>query len=1661
MEPFPPIDPPEFKDAFLGPQVQINELPASNSMSSGVPQDPISNLRHANTVAQGSNVKRNLELKAAREKTATEINAKDSHELLRSQTHLGPLEARSPGRKVGHFTVRSVGQNGQIFLRPIANPSQKIPQPASFSSVDTAKPSLLQPQSHAHTRKAPDPSRWSSSQLSELRPRQQPEDFESVLIVPPPPELLSQHRMRPISFSTVSEQQSIADAGKRGELRIVIDRSEDRPKSAYENSTPTLEVPSLRYRLGSPRFNVEGSALMQSPAYTRNSMSDNFRNSTLLGGVTDLLPVLHGPYPRDSFSRHRPSFAISMFSGTAAAMDMNRASPALRNSMVYELKEPVEPSIYETMVHDMDDGSVVRYIAGTKDISAATPARIVAQISSESFMDYELVSDFFLTFRSYLSTTHLLALLLARLKWAINRLQDDGRIIRIRTFAALRHWILNYFVDDFVTNYELRTHFCETINKLYSEVRSRQNGGSSDRKILIDLKRCWNGKCSVYWASPDLSRACNDPEIPIVPGDAQIELPKAEELQQNVPIYGITPRTDSTVRESLAFPIQHDRTDSAATAQSIPLSAKSEQSLMALSCSLRPKSPRRLSLSASKDKAPRPVVLGLTNSKSPSRAHEPPRSPVSPMVSRRPYHSHSHKRSGSFSDSVREDRPPIFVMEPETGPAPQKMFDLISLIRGQMYPPADSFMTTMVPESPLLLPPLKPPNPDRRSTPNVPKLSPNSGMKTIIGSIKRALHTRNGGQSISALITTSHEAISLPSRGKTSAMPIGLAFGSELYRERKMAAVPKHPGRIDILCDEVLKQYRLAMNQEGMKDRSQPSAASDFHQATLQEPSSNVSNLFPTHPPNSDPKFRSGITMGSESIIIVDDTGFEMPSLSGSAQEPMPIVDDDAHEALELEVPDDASTQSIPSGGEYLRPMCYKADESAAHSNVSYPIRPLMPQRSSSAEGGSTPIKKMKNSFSLRLRKYASFQSGVSRQRLSMSSETTQSTVDSNAMHEQNTTQSGPVLRRRRGGNLRQMQTGDEPEPPSCRDSFASWDDSVVDGTALSDGTASRPPSTLIPPNPQYSLIQPLASQQTRRSFESVIAKFAQIPDDDDGGIESTLLKLEGKWDGPPNAVRNSSSAHAEGVETVRPGWDVLSRRRQTDKSAYSTVGGRLAPPRYYSGSVTESEESYDSIPLLERGLTDESMKWQSTSQPIQPGPHGAPLTLVSSYETSELASPHPSIQIVHKTDSMRLIPRGATTPASAIYDVGQVTPKRFSALSSELSVDLIDPHEAIGARFSTDTLSLGSSTVGIPSHPLAQPPSPPMTIQHPGSFTSYPSPLNTVLFQAQPLTPDTSPRHKEVSNSASRPLNIQQVSSDVLSNSENHRPDPTPVVTFLPDHVPFILACESQVLAQQLTLIEMAALSEVDWRDLVEMKWSSACPLVTNWVQFLTQEERKGIDLVVGRFNLMVKWILSEIVLTRDINERARTIIKYIHTAAHARRICNYATMLQIAIALSSSDCSRLQRTWQLISSGDKRLFKDMECLIQPVRNFNDLRVEMETANLQEGCIPFIGEFQNWLLECHPRSCLLIPLYFVPGLYVHDLTYNAQKPAQVNNTNGGLLVNFERYRTAARIVKSLLRLIDASTEYKFVPVQGIIERCLWIACLPEEEIQSRSKALE
>lgn len=301
---------------------------------------------------------------------------------------------------------------------------------------------------------------------------------------------------------------------------------------------------------------------------------------------------------------------------------------------------------------------------------------------------------------------------------------------------------------------------------------------------------------------------------------------------------------------------------------------------------------------------------------------------------------------------------------------------------------------------------------------------------------------------------------------------------------------------------------------------------------------------------------------------------------------------------------------------------------------------------------------------------------------------------------------------------------------------------------------------------------------------------------------------------------------------------------------------------------------------------------------------------------------------------------------------------ENLSDLSSELSVDIINYSDVVARNPSPLLAAPGTAVSGleIPTHPLAHPPSPSSTLHR----LTTPQTVNPMMFQKPPLTPDPSPTQIQLpfSKMINHPTSSKEAQNSTQSPAK---------VSASSGHIPWILAYDSELMAEQMTMVEKGALSEIDWSDLVNMRWDNSPTTILNWVDFLAAGDHKGIDLVITRFNIMVKWVLSEVVLTQNIHERAQTIMKYIHLAAHARRLHNYATMLQITVALTSSDCSRLRRTWDLVHPPERSLLKNMEALTRPLRNFHDLRLEMETADLTEGCIPFVGMLPKTHAGSHP----------------------------------------------------------------------------------------------
>jgi len=144
--------------------------------------------------------------------------------------------------------------------------------------------------------------------------------------------------------------------------------------------------------------------------------------------------------------------------------------------------------------------------APRKVLIAATIERWIAQLTSE--LNYDELLIFFLTYRTYVSAIDLCHLLICRFHWALesssssppsaagsarssyrfssntgtgnghgfgrnltvkDHLSNDDmvkRIVRVRTFIAIRYWLLTFFAIDFVPNRELRVLFGNWLNTL-------------------------------------------------------------------------------------------------------------------------------------------------------------------------------------------------------------------------------------------------------------------------------------------------------------------------------------------------------------------------------------------------------------------------------------------------------------------------------------------------------------------------------------------------------------------------------------------------------------------------------------------------------------------------------------------------------------------------------------------------------------------------------------------------------------------------------------------------------------------------------------------------------------------------------------------------------------------------------------------------------------------------------------------------------------------------------------------------------------------------------------------------------------------------------------------------------------------------------------------
>jgi hypothetical protein len=1382
-------------------------------------------------------------------------------------------------------------------------------------------------------------------------------------------------------------------------------------------------------------------------------------------------------------------------------------------------------------------------------------------------------------------------MLFARLRWALKREDEVGTVVRVRTFVALRHWILNYFMDDFVVDHTLRVTFCDLLNDLVDELLQEPKERKVPLKILAELKKCWRRVCAQYWDGPDFDESLGA-DVAISPGgiaghrDPDLDptfwlqsdagLPQLNDL---VAPAGTRSHTSLLGDVAQAGHIESIVTgERPLTPENIPdkdvlehnvASPISIASIDAISCSFPSKNSRFAPPGTALPLAAHPADPSAV-----SHNNDPIATTPRTLVGKRARPQHSHKRNGSLSDSLRDHtnltekllykNAEFLLALPYAG----------GLVRGNILPPSQAFVealpystgasarqTTVFQQPPVELTKVN----------TVASAMSGQGMKRLLGSVRRALSTKghNSSPTQGAFITISPIG---PKGATTNRLP-GTAIVPQA-RSRRHGSRP--PVRIDLLGAEIAEDFKKAVREDsaaGNEKAESPSVSKaglklagddvpEFSNAHL-----DTSFSFSSEDGEARPVSDMGITAGSKSIVIVDDTSLpeNYPVMSGA----IPAINSSVEafaEAFARHGADPTPPNTPPSRpmGTPRRSSYILGQHILRHSRSADPLPPFVHDMGSQGSNppqsrdytrpsldflnqdprrpplsyvrGHTRQTSGRSLFSDRSRGHqrsASFTSGIALQPTVRSFDaTTISGMSMDASSPVLVPQPLRVLRRRPGGDLRAVANAVDGDLGSTSlrrlrsvGSLTTYMSSVHSSNirspaADSSGFVDVASDDYSPGHAETFSLGAIAEQNPKRhlslfsthsskpvmrpSFEAEAQKLAQIPDDldDDGGVESALLKLEGKYQRKTgsklsmdlrNPLRSDLSPDVDSVLVDKTASAVLEEKKEhrhvhvvdepcppspSAKLTTATAPGSTLDVASRNGRrgdgqsflSDDSGASYSSIPLLERDLTDEALSKRTvtrewTDRSILQGPDEGATPDGHSVHDSQ----HLSYDFITKTNSIDKIQPGTTMPPaeptrdSVEHSFLDVASDNASDLSSEMS----EEEEEQPPRSNKDLPSLS-----LPIHPLAgsqpeaaqqastDPPSPQITLAqalHMSPETAYVPILQDHHVWEKPLppTPDTTPTTAAVPYGTEPLLSPADPTGtkEALRNAPKLQiPDPVSESARASGnkymvHLPFILAFDSDILAQQFTLIEKDALNEIDWKELIDMRWKHAEQNgvnVRSWVSFLRDTDARGVEVVIARFNIMVKWAISEIVLTQDIEERARCIIKFIHIASHCRRYRNFATMSQITIALTSNEISRLSRTWAMVPSHDQRTLRDLETLLSPTRNFYNMRAEMEgggalgPAAAEMGCIPFVG------------------------IYTHDLLFNAQKPSEIaSSPTTAPLVNFERCRTAAGVVKTLLRLLEASTLYTFQPVEGITERCLWMRALSDEEIRRLSDSLE
>ncbi|KAJ3128572.1 hypothetical protein HK098_003998 [Nowakowskiella sp. JEL0407] len=271
-----------------------------------------------------------------------------------------------------------------------------------------------------------------------------------------------------------------------------------------------------------------------------------------------------------------------------------------------------------------------------------------------------------------------------------------------------------------------------------------------------------------------------------------------------------------------------------------------------------------------------------------------------------------------------------------------------------------------------------------------------------------------------------------------------------------------------------------------------------------------------------------------------------------------------------------------------------------------------------------------------------------------------------------------------------------------------------------------------------------------------------------------------------------------------------------------------------------------------------------------------------------------------------------------------------------------------------------------------------------------------------------------------------------------------------------FVLKYRSDDIVKQFCLLEQKLFMDVSWLELTDPEnWRN------NKSLSLDREGRVArIGKLIDRFNLTSQWVVSEILCTENLDERARVVSKFIRIAHKCFAYNNFSTLMQIALGLQSSLIDRLKHTWAKISPTEKRI---RDLLIQftlPFKNFKFIRDRLHS--LADEIVP-----EDCLLLLLPETSAenITPAVPFTGLLLNDLFKNSEKPVFLPNEGKAEdcppVVNFGKFRYDAEIIRRFRSFQSQSRRYAFEFDKEIYGHVMFLKVVDYESLTEFSYVLE